>query len=118
MPAFVKDIFWAGMSSTQRSESMNSYFDGYINSKTTLKQFVEQYENALAKKVEIEKHEDAKSLQHYIPCITEDELETQFQSVYTNAKFKEFQKLYLGRLKCEVTNERKIDDVWSKYEVE
>ncbi|XP_057463795.1 protein FAR-RED IMPAIRED RESPONSE 1-like [Actinidia eriantha] len=37
VPAFVKDVFLAGMSSTQRSESMNSYFDGYINSKTTLK---------------------------------------------------------------------------------
>ena len=37
VPTFVKDIFWVGMSSTQRSESMNSYFDGYINSKTTLK---------------------------------------------------------------------------------
>ena len=118
VPSFVKDVFWAGMSSTQRSESMNSYFDGYINSKTTLKQFVEQYENALAKKVEIEKHEDAKSLQHYIPCITEDELEAQFQSVYTNAKFKEFQKLFVGRLKCEVMSESKVDDVRFEYEVE
>ncbi|XP_057504766.1 protein FAR1-RELATED SEQUENCE 6-like [Actinidia eriantha] len=118
VPAFVKDIFWAGMSSTQRSESMNSYFDGYINSKTTLKQFVEQYENALAKKVEIEKHEDAKSLHSYIPCITEDELETQFQCVYTNAKFKEFQKLFVRRLNCEVMSETKVDYVRSKYEVE
>ncbi|XP_057511763.1 protein FAR1-RELATED SEQUENCE 6-like [Actinidia eriantha] len=118
VPTFVKDVFWTGMSSTQRSESMNSYFDGYINSMTTLKQFVEQYENALAKKVEIKKHEDAKSLHSYIPCITEDELETQFQSVYTNAKFKEFQKLFVGRLKCEIMSETKVDDVRSTYEVE
>ncbi|KAI8567773.1 hypothetical protein RHMOL_Rhmol02G0147700 [Rhododendron molle] len=41
VPAYVNDCFWAGMSSTQRSESINSYFDGYIHSKTTLKQFVE-----------------------------------------------------------------------------
>ncbi|GFZ00874.1 hypothetical protein Acr_14g0005090 [Actinidia rufa] len=118
VPAFVKDVFWARMSSTQRSESMNSYFDGYVNSKTTLKQFVEQNENALAKKVEIEKHEDAKSLHSYIPCITEDELETQFQSVYTNAKFKEFQKLFVGRLKCEIMSVTKVDDVQSAYQVE
>ena len=31
---------------------MNSFFDGFVNSKTTLKQFVEQYENALRDKVE------------------------------------------------------------------
>ncbi|KAL7220208.1 hypothetical protein ACSBR2_013135 [Camellia fascicularis] len=41
-----------GMSTTQCSESMNAFFDGYVNSKTTLKQFVEQYDNALRSKVE------------------------------------------------------------------
>ncbi|XP_028081198.1 protein FAR1-RELATED SEQUENCE 5-like [Camellia sinensis] len=51
IPAYVKNIFWAGMSTTQQSESMNAFFDGYMNSKTTLKQFVEQYENSLRSKV-------------------------------------------------------------------
>lgn len=37
VPVYVKDIFWAGMSTTQRNESMNVFFDGYINPKTTLK---------------------------------------------------------------------------------
>ncbi|GFZ09832.1 hypothetical protein Acr_21g0004310 [Actinidia rufa] len=66
VPAYVKGMFWAGMSSTQRSESMNAYFDGYIHSKTTLKQFVEQYENALTQKVEIEKLADMKSWYSFI----------------------------------------------------
>jgi len=42
------------MSTTQRSESMNSFFDGCVSSKTTLKQFVEQYDNALKDKIEKE----------------------------------------------------------------
>ena len=79
---------------------------------------MERYENALAKKVEIKKYEDVKILHYYIPCITEDELETQMQCVYTNAKFKDFQKLFVRRLKCEVMSKRKVDDVWSEYEVE
>ncbi|KAI8538678.1 hypothetical protein RHMOL_Rhmol09G0123300 [Rhododendron molle] len=116
VPAFVKDVFWAGMSSTQRSESMNHYFDDYINSKTTLKQFVEQYENALVKKVDNEKNEDTKSSQSYIPCIVEDELEKQFQSAYTNAKVKEFQNEFVGKLNCSL-HETKASDVWSEYEV-
>ncbi|CAL5383654.1 unnamed protein product [Camellia sinensis] len=37
IPAYVKDIFWGGMSTTQRSKSMNAFFDGYVNSKTSLK---------------------------------------------------------------------------------
>ncbi|XP_058180203.1 protein FAR-RED IMPAIRED RESPONSE 1-like [Rhododendron vialii] len=50
VPAYLNDVFWAGMSSTQRSENINAYFDGYVHSKTTLKQFVGQYENALGNK--------------------------------------------------------------------
>jgi len=33
---------------------MNAFFDGFINSTTTLKQFVVQYDNALWSKVEKE----------------------------------------------------------------
>ena len=44
VPCFVKNSFWAEISTTQCSESMNTFFDGYVNSKTTLKQFVEKYE--------------------------------------------------------------------------
>lgn len=100
IPAFVKDVFWAGMSTTQRSEGMNAYFDGYITSKTTLKQFVEQYEHALAEKVENERNEDFRSSNSYIPCIVHSDLEMQFQSEYTITKFQEFHKEYVGQLAC------------------
>ncbi|KQK04264.1 hypothetical protein BRADI_2g12691v3, partial [Brachypodium distachyon] len=88
VPAYVKDTFWAGMSSTQRCESVNAFFDGYVNARTTLKQFVEQYENALRDKVEKENKADSKSFQEVIPCITHYDFERQFQETYTNAKFK------------------------------
>lgn len=39
-------------------EGMNAFFDESVNSKTTLKQFVEQYENALLDKVEKENQAD------------------------------------------------------------
>ena len=38
----LKDVFFVGMTSSQRSESMNFHFDGYFNSHTTLKEFVKQ----------------------------------------------------------------------------
>lgn len=37
VPAFLKDCLWAGMSTTQWSESMNAFFDVYVNAKTNLK---------------------------------------------------------------------------------
>ncbi|XP_058006852.1 protein FAR-RED IMPAIRED RESPONSE 1-like [Hevea brasiliensis] len=42
VPIYLNHTFWAGMVSTQRSESMHAYFDGYVNSMSTRKQFVEQ----------------------------------------------------------------------------
>ncbi|KAF5443801.1 hypothetical protein F2P56_036328 [Juglans regia] len=42
VPAFLKDCFWAGMSTTQRSESMNAFFDGYVHAKINLKVIVDQ----------------------------------------------------------------------------
>ena len=83
VPTFVNDTFWAGMSTIQRNESMHAFFDSYINSKTTLKQFVEQYENALAKKVENENQEDFNSYNSCYPCTTQLGIEKIFQGVYT-----------------------------------
>uniref|UniRef100_A0A2N9IRB2 Protein FAR1-RELATED SEQUENCE n=1 Tax=Fagus sylvatica TaxID=28930 RepID=A0A2N9IRB2_FAGSY len=40
VPAFLNSNFFARMSSTQHSESMNAFFDGYLHSCTTLKERV------------------------------------------------------------------------------
>ncbi|XP_031252418.1 protein FAR1-RELATED SEQUENCE 5-like [Pistacia vera] len=109
VPAFVKDSFWAGMSTTQRSESMHAFFDGYVNSKTTIKQFMEQYENALRDKVEKEREADFKSFKSWIPCISTYAIEKQFQDVYTIAKFKEFQQELAAKLYCELSSFNEID---------
>ncbi|XP_048533275.1 protein FAR-RED IMPAIRED RESPONSE 1-like isoform X1 [Triticum urartu] len=101
VPVFVKDAFWAGMSTTQRSESMNAFFDGYVNAKTTLKHFVSQYENALRDKVEKENIADFNSFNSTIPCITHFDIEKQFQSIYTNSKFKEFQEELTHKMYCD-----------------
>jgi hypothetical protein len=79
VPVYVRDTFWAGMSTTQRSESMNSFFDGYVNSKTSLKQFVEQYDNALRDKIEKENRADFGSFNTVIACLSHYGFESQFQ---------------------------------------
>ncbi|GKC54438.1 FAR-RED impaired response 1-like protein [Tanacetum coccineum] len=102
LPCFVKDIFWAGMSTTQRSESINSFFDKYLNKKTTLKQFVEQYENALRDRAEKENVEDFNSYNSWYPPITHYAMEEQMKHVLTNAKFKEFREELTGKMYCAV----------------
>ncbi|KAL0010130.1 hypothetical protein SO802_005238 [Lithocarpus litseifolius] len=116
VPTFVKDTFWAGMSTTQRTESINAFFDGYVHHQTTLKEFVEQYDKALAKNVVNENTEDFNSFQSSIPCFTHYAMEKQFQSVYTIAKYKEFQKELLGKVCCNFSS-CKEDGVISEYEI-
>ncbi|CAL5338151.1 unnamed protein product [Camellia sinensis] len=103
IPAYVKDIFWTGMLTTQRSESMNAFFDGYVNSKTILKQFVEQYDNALRSKVEKETKADFKSRNKLYYCLTVYRFEKQFREAYINAKFKEVQTELKRLLYCHAT---------------
>ncbi|XP_075515863.1 protein FAR1-RELATED SEQUENCE 5-like [Primulina tabacum] len=102
VPCFLKTSFWAGMSTTQRSEGMNDFFDGYVHSKTSLKQFVEQYEQALRSKIEKEFQADFKSFSQMVPCVTRFDLERQFQNAFTIVKFKQIQQELTGKMYCDI----------------
>lgn len=112
VPCFLKSSFWVGMSITQRNESMHAFFDSYVNSKTTLKQFLEQYDNALRSKVEKECQAEAKSFSQQLSRVTTYEMEKQVQEVYTMFKFQEFQQEVIGKMYCELLN-----CMGSEYEV-
>ncbi|XP_042950111.1 protein FAR1-RELATED SEQUENCE 5-like [Carya illinoinensis] len=116
-PVFMKDVFWAGMSTTQRSESMNAFFDGYVHAKTNLKEFVDQFDNALRKKIENESAADFQSFNVTIPIVSPSPLEKTFQDIYTCNKFREVQKEVIGMLATLPTLHRK-DGVIATYNVE
>ncbi|KAF5453291.1 hypothetical protein F2P56_028203 [Juglans regia] len=103
VPVYLKNVFWAGMSMTQRSESMNTFFDEYVHSGTTLKKFIDQFDNALRKKAEVEIMADFNSSNQTIPCVSHFSIEKQFQKLYTNAKFKEVQRELIGLMCCNCT---------------
>ncbi|XP_041025454.1 protein FAR-RED IMPAIRED RESPONSE 1-like [Juglans microcarpa x Juglans regia] len=84
------------MSTTQQSESMNAFFDSYVHAKTNLKEFVDQFDNALKKKIENETATDFHSFSVTIPCISRSPIEKKFQDLYTNAKFREVQQQITG----------------------
>ncbi|XP_072056347.1 protein FAR-RED ELONGATED HYPOCOTYL 3-like [Arachis hypogaea] len=100
VPIFLDNFFWAGMRSTQRSESMHSYFDKFINNKSLLIQFVKQYDNCLGWKEQQEREADVEDYKSIIPCATNSLIEKQFQGAYTNAKFKEVQKQFRKKANC------------------
>jgi len=68
VPCYLKHVFWAGMSTSQRNESTDAFFDGYINVATSLGEFVKQYNNALQDRAKKKYEEDFRSLSTIIPC--------------------------------------------------
>lgn len=116
-PIFIKEVFWAGMSTIQRSESMNAFFDGYVHARTNLKEFVDQFDNAMRKKIENESEADFQSYNVTIPIISSSQLEKTFQDIYTCSKFREVQKEVIGMLTTLPTLHRK-DGIIATYHVE
>ncbi|XP_025684743.1 protein FAR1-RELATED SEQUENCE 5-like [Arachis hypogaea] len=79
VPIFFKSQFWAGMRSTQRSESMHAFYGGYLHCKSGLVQFVHEYDNVLGTKEQKELEDDAADSKGVIPCIGSTGIERQFQ---------------------------------------
>ena len=117
VPALLNSNFFAGMSSTQRSESMNAFFDGYLHSSITLKAFVEQIKNVMWNKVEKEILSDFECFKGKLECSSSSPMEKQFQEAYTHEIFKRVRLEFVGRQGC-IVNElvRGSDEV--KYNIE
>ncbi|KAI5421367.1 hypothetical protein KIW84_044980 [Lathyrus oleraceus] len=66
-------------------------------------QFVKQYDNALRSRAEKEFEVDFNSMGTTIPCGSNSSIEKQFQSEFTNAKFKEIQVEFRSKMNCSAT---------------
>ncbi|QHN76983.1 Protein FAR-RED ELONGATED HYPOCOTYL [Arachis hypogaea] len=100
VPIYLDHHFWAGMRSTQRSESMHSFFNKFITQNSSLIQFVKQYDNCLGIREQAERESDAADFHTIIPCAIKSSIEAQFQDVYTHQKFREVQAQFRGKANC------------------
>ncbi|RYR66836.1 hypothetical protein Ahy_A03g012928 [Arachis hypogaea] len=90
----------SGMRSTQRSESMHSFFNKFIIWNSSLIQFVKQCDNCLGSREQAERESDAADFHTVILCATKSSIEAQFQDVYTHQKFREVQAQFKGKANC------------------
>ncbi|RYR75824.1 hypothetical protein Ahy_A01g000406 [Arachis hypogaea] len=58
VPIFFRGQFWASMRSTQRSKGTHSFFGGFLNCKTSLVQFIHEFDNVLRTKKQKELEDD------------------------------------------------------------
>ncbi|RYR04897.1 hypothetical protein Ahy_B06g084707 [Arachis hypogaea] len=107
VPIFFKGQFWAPMRSMQRSEGMHSFFGGYLNCKTSLVQFVHEFDNVLGTKEQKELEDDAAYSRGLIPCSTRSVIERRFQKEYTNEMFRDVQTEFGKKADCTI---RAVDE--------
>ncbi|XP_056695288.1 protein FAR-RED IMPAIRED RESPONSE 1-like [Spinacia oleracea] len=118
VPAYVKHLFWAGMKTTQRVESINSFFDCYVHKHTHLHEFVEAYCEAMESRENEESMADtgtARNLRQIITCFPAEE---RFQKIYTDAKFHEVQIECSRVLYVRCLNKKMLDESVEEYELE
>ncbi|KAL2902636.1 Protein FAR-RED ELONGATED HYPOCOTYL 3 [Bienertia sinuspersici] len=110
-------MFWAGMRSTQRVESMNSFFDKYLKKQTRLYEFVQQYCKAMERRAEDEKQADAESARFCHQLVSDFPIERVFQKIYTSAKFVEVQQECMKNLYYTVEDRVWVRDPNTRKEV-
>ncbi|KAL5207585.1 hypothetical protein ABZP36_032020 [Zizania latifolia] len=115
-PAYLKDKFWAGMSVSQRGESIASYYDGFVYHKTSLKQFFSKYEIILENKYKKELHADEESSHRTPLTVTKFFMEEQLAKAYTINMFRKFQDELKATMYCDGMP-TKVDGPFVTFEV-
>ncbi|PHT29393.1 Protein FAR1-RELATED SEQUENCE 4 [Capsicum baccatum] len=105
VPSFMRDVSFASLSMASRTESLNSFFDKYIQSETSLRDFIGQHKLILEDWYE----EEAKAnfdAWHEMPELkTPSPFEKQMLLIYTHEIFKKFQVEVLGAAACHLKKE-------------
>ncbi|KAL2474225.1 Protein FAR-RED ELONGATED HYPOCOTYL 3 [Abeliophyllum distichum] len=109
VPIFMKDAVLAGMSTVQRSESVNSFFDKYVHKKTTVQEFVKQYETILQERYEEEAKASSDTWNKQPVLKSPSPFEKQVSGIYTHVVFKKFQIEVLGGVACIPRREDQVD---------
>ncbi|XP_056697420.1 protein FAR1-RELATED SEQUENCE 6-like [Spinacia oleracea] len=117
VPAYMNNYFWAGMKTTQRVESINSFFDGFLERSTKLFEFPKKYCAAMNKRCSDEKDADANGLKYIRKLVTGFPIEKFFQKLYTDNKFRDVQRECERLLYC-VVADKNISESGIEYNLE
>ncbi|KAK2995203.1 hypothetical protein RJ640_000508 [Escallonia rubra] len=97
---FLKDTFFAGMTTSGRSESTHSFFDGYVNSNTMLNEFIVKYDKAVYNRRYAEEDEDFKTMNSRAVLSYDHPIEARAGACYTRSLFEIFKKEWNASVSC------------------
>ncbi|KAK2972450.1 hypothetical protein RJ640_003876, partial [Escallonia rubra] len=98
--SFLKDTFFAGMTTSGRSESIHSFFDGYVNSNTMLNEFVLKYDKAVYSRRYDKEDEDFKTMNSKAILSSDHPIEAKAGEWYTRSMFEIFKKEWNASVGC------------------
>ncbi|KAK6157052.1 hypothetical protein DH2020_011300 [Rehmannia glutinosa] len=93
----------------QRSESVNSFFDKYVHKKTTVQEFIKQYEAILQDRYEEEAKASSDTWNKQPALKSPSPFEKHLAGLYTHAVFRKFQVEVLGAVACIPKREEQVD---------
>ncbi|WRX27358.1 FAR1 DNA binding domain - like 10 [Theobroma cacao] len=108
-PVYLKDIFFAGMSSSRPGENVSPFFEKYVHKQTPVKEFLDKYELALQKKHKEETLADIESRNSSPTLRTRCSFELQLSKLYTREIFKRFQFEVEEMYSCFSTTQLHVD---------
>ncbi|XXG53745.1 hypothetical protein AAC387_Pa03g1795 [Persea americana] len=91
IPIFLRGMFFAGMSSSQRSESFNAFLKQFETHKCGLHDFMMRFERAITRQRYQELKAEHENLQTTPKLLTGLEMEEQMAGIYSRKIFHEFQ---------------------------
>ncbi|CAN7111810.1 unnamed protein product [Brassica rapa subsp. narinosa] len=116
-PTYMTDVLLAGMSSSQRGDSVNAFLDKYLHKKTSVQEFVKLYDTILQDRFEEEAKADSETLNKQPTMKSPSPFEKSVSEVYTPAVFKKFQVEVLGAIACSPREENR-DGTCSTFRVQ
>lgn len=107
VPVYLRDTFFGELSITQGTDSVNSFFDGYVNASTTIQVLVKQHEKAVASRHEKEVKADYDTINTAPVLKTPSPIEKQAADIFTRSIFMKFQEELVETLAITAT---KLED--------
>uniref|UniRef100_A0A2P2KB86 Protein FAR1-RELATED SEQUENCE n=1 Tax=Rhizophora mucronata TaxID=61149 RepID=A0A2P2KB86_RHIMU len=109
VPAYLKEIFLAGMYPLEPNETVTRFFEGYLDEHTTLKDFFNTYHQALQSHHQHEALADIDSRNLSFLLKSRSYVEMQLSKLYTNKVLRRFQREVEGMYSCFSTRQVNAD---------
>ncbi|XWS36794.1 hypothetical protein CRYUN_Cryun20dG0116600 [Craigia yunnanensis] len=110
VPTYMQDTFLAGISTTERSGSIASFFDKFMHKEATFKEFIEQFKSFSLELYEMEAKADFETQNKQPELRSLSAFEKQMSMIYTDTIFKKFQVEILGVVSCHLQKESEDED--------